>query len=164
MGIYNKYFKKKFEKLYLLTFKNEKNEIFLYQIDLTMKNTFKSVKVKLDAIFLEIDQKDPEKFYFIEEKTVYWMDFSVQESTFGGIFSGAKKNEKNLYGAKEFYSSKYELEFVRFDLGMVHFFINEGKAIKMVSSESFEVVKVFDQQDFYPIDLFFSTDFQFMFR
>jgi hypothetical protein len=160
-------FKPLLKRLYLLTFKNEKNEIFLIQIDLTQKNSYKIVKIKLDAIFFEIDQKDPEKFYFIEEKIIYSMDFSVQESTFGGIFGGngnSNGNEKNLYGAKEFFRSKYELEFIRFGSEMKHFFINEGKTIKMLSAESFEVKKVFDQQDFDPVDIFFSTNFEFMFR
>lgn len=150
--------------MYLVTFKNERNEIFLVQIDLEQKNVFKKVKIKLDAIFFEIDRKDPDQFYFIEKKTIYSMDFSVQESTFGNIFGGGNKDEKNLYGAKEFFSSKYELEFVRFNEDMSHFFINEGKTIKMLLTETFEVVKVFDQQEFDPIDIFFSSDSQFMFR
>lgn len=150
--------------MYLVTFKNERNEIFLVQIDLEQKNVFKKVKIKLDAIFFEIDRKDPDQFYFIEKKTIYSMDFSVQESAFGNIFGGGNKDEKNLYGAKEFFSSKYELEFVRFNEDMSHFFINEGKTIKMLLTETFEVVKVFDQQEFDPIDIFFSSDSQFMFR
>jgi hypothetical protein len=165
LGIYSKFFKPELKRLYLLTFKNQKNEIFLIQIDLTQRNSYKIVKIKLDAIFFEIDQKDPDQFYFIEEKIIYSMDFSVQESAFGGIFSGnGNKNEKNLFGAKEFFRSKYELEFMRFGAGMEHFFINEGKTIKMLSTKSFEVKKVFDQQDFDPIDVFFSSNYEFMFR
>lgn len=151
--------------MYLVTFKNDRNEIFLIQIDMEQKNAIKKVKIKLDAIFFEIDRKNPDQFYFIEERSIYAMDFSVQESTFGNIFSGAgNKDEKNLFGATEFYSSKYELEFVRFDEDMRHFFINEGKTIKMLLTETFEVVKVFDQHEFDPIDIFFSSDGQFMFR
>lgn len=133
------------------------------QIDLTAKNTFQIARVRLDAIFFEIDCKDPDSFYFIEERTVYSMRFGAQESSFGGFFGG-KGEERNLYGAKEFFRSKFELDFVRFDQEMEHFFINEGKVIKMLSFGSFDVKKIFDQQDYDPIDLFFSEDAQFMFR
>lgn len=136
----------------------------LIQIDLTQKNTVKTIKIKLKTFSVEIDNKNPNKFYFIEEKVVYSMDFSVKQSAFTGIFQGKNDSKKNLYGAKEFYSSKFYLEFVRFDEQMEHFFINEGKTIKMLNSETFEVVKVFEQFEFYPVDIFFSSDFQYMFR
>jgi hypothetical protein len=164
LGIYTKIFKPKLERLYLLSFKNEKNEIFLIQIDLTARNSYKVVKVKLDAIFFEIDCHDPDVFYFIEENIIYTMNFNVKESSFGGIFGGNQKEEKNLFGAKEFFRSKYELEFIRFDENMDNFFINEGKMIKMLSYNTFDVKKIFDHQIFSPIDVFFSTDFKFLFR
>ena len=136
----------------------------MIQIDLTQKNNYKVSKIKLDAIFFEIDNKIPDQFYFIEDKIIYSMNFDVQESTFGGIFGGNKTEEKNLYGAKEFFRSKYELEFIRFDNEMKNFFINEGKTIKMLAFDSFDVKKIFAQQDVDPIDVFFSSDFEFLFR
>jgi hypothetical protein len=117
----------------------------------------------LDATFFEIDNGDPDKFYFIEEKIIYSMTFNEKESTFGGIFGKRDADEKELYGAKEFFRSKFELEFVRFDEDMNFFFINEGKSIKMLSFASLDVKKIFDQQDYDPIDLFYSTDFTFLY-
>ena len=164
LGIYSIIFKPLLKRLYLLSFKNDKNEIFLIQIDLTGRNVYKKVKVKLDAIFFEIDGEDPDKFYFIEEKIVYWMTFDEQESTFGGIFGRNNSEEKQLFGAKEFFRSQFDLEFIRFDAEMAHFFVNERKAIKMLCSQTFDVKKIFDQQHFDPIDVFFSSDFRFFFR
>ena len=147
-----------------MTIKNDQNETFLVQINLKEKNSYKIIKIRLDASFFEIDNSDPDVFYFIEEKIIYSMHFDTKESTFKGIFAARNEDEKELYGAKEFFRSKFELEFVRFDPNMDFFFINEGKTIKMLSTGSFDVKKIFDQQDFDPIDLFYSSDFYYLFR
>jgi hypothetical protein len=148
----------------LLSFPDDKGEMYLIQIDLEQKNMYKMVKIRLKTFSVEIDQKDPDKFYFIEDKVVYSMDFSVKESTFGGIFGGGTGSKKNLFGAKEFYVSKFFLEFIRFDKEMENFFINESKTIKMLNSKTFEIVKVFEQFDFHPVDIFFSENSDYMFR
>ena len=150
-----------------MSYKTEKNEMFLSQVDLKLQNTFKTVKIKLDATFFEIDNKDPDFFYFIMDNVIYKMDFTFQESTFGGIFGGnnTKKDlDPSLYGAKEFFRSKFMLEFVRFDENMEHFFINEGKDIIMYAVKKFEVKKIFNQPHYSPIQVFFSKNMEYLYR
>lgn len=168
LGIYGTIFKPKLNRLYLISHKSKTNEMYLAQIDLGRQNGYTTVKIKLDAFFFEIDNKDGNQFYFIEDKIIYKMDFSIQESTFGGIFSqksaSTKDGNKNLYGAVEFFRSKYELEFVRFDDDMKNFFINEGKTIKMLELKTLEVKKIFEQQDYDVIDVFVPENFEFLYR
>lgn len=150
-----------------MSYKTDKNEMFLAQIDLRITNQYKTVKIKLDASFFEIDNKDPEYFYFILDNVIYKMDFSFQESTFGGIFGGNTTKQgldPKLYGASEFFRSKFMLEFVKFDEEMKHFFINEEKTIIMISVKDFETKRIFNQPYYDVIDVFFSENMQFLFR
>lgn len=166
-GIHSTIFKEKHKKLYLMSYKTDKNEMYLCQVDLKIANQYKTVKIKLDASFFEIDNIDPEYFYFILDNVIYKMDFTFQEAAFGGIFGGDHMKEgldPNLFGASEFYRSKFILEFVKFTDDMKYFFINEEKTIVMISVKDLETKKIFNQPYHDVIDIFFSDDMKFLYR
>lgn len=164
-GIYGHIFRPALKRLYINTFKSEKeNATFVVQIDLDSGQD-KTVKIKLDCSFIEIDPANPDLLYFIEDRTVYKIDFAVKDADFGGFFGNQAKDtdEKQLFGAEVFFQSKQELDFIRFEHRGKFFFVNEGKAVKAIDVETFDVIKVFDQQLYAPTDVFFKPQCDFIY-
>ena len=164
--IYTHVFRPSLNKIYFSTYEKPKDiSKYFVQVDL-VTGVSKEIEVKLEATFFEAHYSDPEIFFFIEDKIIYKMGFVVKRtSSFGffGTMSKAEEGQKELFGAEEFFRSKQMIDFVRFDRDMSSFFINEGKSIKQIDFESFEVLKIFDQQSFNPNDVVFCPRFKFLY-
>lgn len=96
------------------------------------------------------------------------MDFLIKRSSTFGFFgqrnaSALDQGEKELYGAEEFFRSKHMIDFVRFDAEMKSFFMNEGRVIKQIDADNFEVLKIFEQQALDPVDIFLCSRMNFLY-
>lgn len=99
---------------------------------------------------------DGDQFYMVEDNYIYRSSFVTGQ----GFLNFAKKKTE----IEDFYRTKEPIEFIRFQLDMENFLINDGKTIKLVDTVSHDVKAVFDGHSLVPLDAFFSKNNRFVFR
>lgn len=150
------------------TYRDEFENTYLIKISLDDINNPLVLKISLDVSNFEFDNLYSNNFYMIENRLVY-------KSTFNG--SKKQKNtgffnlgtEDNTYAPKpiyidEFYRSKDYVEFIKFSKNMKYFFINDGMKIKFLEAETFKVLKIFSQNKYFSIDVFFDDSLLYLYR
>jgi hypothetical protein len=160
--------------IYVTTNQDENKKIKVLKIKLSQKSEVEITEVGLNGHGFKIDFNDENKIYFIEENVVYCQEFEKKEKGIGSLFSGGlglfgttkepEEGVKNLYGAEEFFRSKFDLKFIIFEKDMQHFYCDDTKNLKRYQTVNKEVVNVYDDVIFKPTDMFLSSDESLLYR
>jgi hypothetical protein len=161
-------------KIYVTTNQDENNKIKIVKINLKKENDYEINEIGLNGHSFQIDHLNENKIYFIEENIVYSQTFEEKKGGIGSLFSGGlglfgnaqepKDGGKNLFGAEEFFRSKFDLNFVKFEKNMEHFYCDDTKNLKRYQADNKEVVNVFDDVVFKPTDMILSSDESLLYR
>lgn len=154
--MYEIIFKPQHKKLYITTLRDRDNIMYFIRIDLQQENVSKTLTIKRDISLFEVDNCDPDQFYMVEDNYIFRSTFSSGQ---GFLNFQSKENE-----IEDFFRTKEPIEFIRFQMNMEKFLVNEGKTIKLVDTVSHDVRAIFDSHSLQPLDAFFSKDNLFMFR
>lgn len=150
------------------TYRDEFENTYLVKISLDDIENPLILKISVDVSNFEFDNLNPNNFYMIENRLVYKSTFegSKRQRNTGFFNLG---NDDTKYAPKptyidEFYRSKDYIEFIKFSKNMKYFFINDGMKIKFLESETFKVLKIFSQNKFFCIDVFFDDSLSYLYR
>lgn len=129
---------------------------------------FETFKIDLNGHSFQVDNKNPNKFYFIKENLIYSQEFEkakglesliLKTVEFFKLKTKKEKKEENwAYGEQIFFRSKKNLTFVKFEKDMQHFYCDDGEIIKRFQSKNKEVVNIYDELVYKPLDMILSAD------
>lgn len=162
-------------KIYLISKWNEKEKTKVVKFDVLNDDKVETFTVNLDAHSFQIDFLNENKLYFIQKNVIYFQEFiqEKEESGFGNVFKKSlnffsskneTENEDELGGAQEFFTSKADIKFLKFEKDMQHFYCDDLNCFKRFQSSNKEVVNVYDEVDFNPTGLILSGDESLIYR
>lgn len=134
-------------------------------MDLVDGEKHRAADITKDVHFFEVDKADAEKFYMISENVVYHTGFnSVGKKRFSFFGLAQTDIEPNSKGFTEFYRSAFVVEFIRFTPDKANFFVNEHKSVRLIQTASKEVLKIFNQHQYWPVDVMFDRAMENLYR
>ena len=153
-GIQECIFRLDLQRIYLVT-NFEKDKKYVYIVEENKENKFKVLKVGLDGHSFQVDTTNENRVYFIHENFIYNLEFKEEKSDFTSFLNKGiakmidsskkgKHGEKNTFGAEEFFESKTNLQFLRFENSMKVFYCDDERVIKQYSSITKETMHVYD--------------------
>lgn len=164
-------------KIYLVSEWDETDKIRIVKFDLQKIKEFETFTVGLDAHTFQVDSTNENKFYFICKNVIYSQEFEIEEEEekkgLGDTLlnslnffkaSEASEQKDELEGVEEFFTSKSDLKFLKFERDMRHFFCDDLKSIKRYQTANKEVVNVYDEEVFNPTGMALSADESLVYR
>jgi hypothetical protein len=124
------------------------------------------VNISKDVHFFEINNKNPDEFFMVNNNIIYHTGFKLLQKTkvFNFFGLGETQEELDQKGLTEFYRSVSTIEFIRFTEDQSKFFVNENKSIKLIRSMNKEILKIYSQHLYPIIDVVFDKNLKHLYR
>jgi hypothetical protein len=163
--IFQKIFKPELKCLYLMMISHTDKPNRILKFDLNnIENNLEAEISQIDFNSFEVSGPNPDEFYVISENVIYHTGFKLLKKPKNFNFFGFGAEKTKDLGLKEFYRSVSAIEFIRFTKDNEFFFVNEDKSIKMIQTESKEVLKIFSQHNFSVINVLFDEKLKNLYR
>jgi len=152
--------------LYFLLLKTNPNSFKFIKIDLVDPDGILKVDISKDVHFFEINNKNPDEFFMINDNVIYKSGFKMlqKSKSFNFFGFGETQEELDQKGLNEFYRSVSMIEFIRFTEDQSKFFVNEFKSIKLIKTLNKEVLKIYNQHLYSVIDVLFDKNLNHLYR